>query len=119
MGKSNEKDKKNLQITEYPQILRELFEKLQISSLEHFDTEIAPLYGDLPYHNFEHAHQVLDHTLLLCDRCHRYNIDYDIQALYFAALFHDAGYHQDHTALGYETKEHYAAALATDFLTTK
>ena len=39
-----------------------------------------------------------------------------VDVVYYALLFHDAGYHDDHRHLGYATKERYAAALAEPIL---
>lgn len=40
----------------------------------------------------------------------------DARIVYYALLFHDAGYQHEHTQLGYATKEHYSAALAREVL---
>jgi hypothetical protein len=75
------------------------------------------LYSDvLPYHNFQHVDDTLAAAELIIERCREEHIRIDATVVYFALLFHDAGYHQDHHALGHVTKERYSAALATTAL---
>ena len=70
------------------------------------------LYADLPYHNFEHALETMNYGYDLIERCKNYNISVDEQVVGYALLFHDAGYHKDQEAKGFETKEAYATSLA-------
>lgn len=75
------------------------------------------LYSDaLPYHNFHHVDDTLAAAELIVERCRQEHIRIDATVVYFALLFHDAGYHQDHHALGHATKERYSAALASAVL---
>ncbi len=73
----------------------------------------AALYSDaLPYHNFAHVQDTLVAATVILERCRTENIRVDPGVVYYALLFHDAGYQEDHQAHGYETKERYSAALA-------
>ncbi|MCC6715102.1 MAG: hypothetical protein IT496_07705 [Gammaproteobacteria bacterium] len=71
----------------------------------------------LPYHNFAHALDAVRAGELLVRRCRDDGVPIDADVVYYALLFHDAGYHEDHGRLGYATKEEYAAALACQVLT--
>ena len=66
----------------------------------------------LPYHNFGHVVTVLKESERIIAKCKEEGIEIDEAVVYYALLFHDAGYHKDHAALGYESKEAYSAALA-------
>ena len=75
------------------------------------------MYSDrLPYHNFGHIEGTLAAADKIAGRCQAEGIRIDLEVVYFALLFHDAGYQDDHRQLGYHTKEDYAAALATTAL---
>lgn len=75
------------------------------------------LYSDtLPYHNFAHIEDTLAAAGVIIERCREEHIRLDASVVYYALLFHDAGYHEDHRALGHATKERYSAALATTVL---
>jgi hypothetical protein len=81
------------------------------------ELEARALYSDaLPYHNFAHVLDTLSAADTIVERCRGEGIRIDAGAVYHALLFHDAGYHQDHAALGYDTKERYSAALAAPIL---
>ncbi len=66
----------------------------------------------MPYHNFGHAITVTRFSEGLIEKCRNEGIAVDENVIYYALLFHDAGYHEDHTALGFETKEAYSADLS-------
>jgi len=66
----------------------------------------------LPYHNFEHALAAVEHGRRLVERCHEAGLDVDGEVVYLALLFHDAGYEDDEAALGFASKEAYAADIA-------
>ena len=66
-------------------------------------------YINLPYHNFKHALKVMKYARQLIKR---YRKKIDEIAICHATLFHDAGYHQNHKRLGFQTKEHLSAAIA-------
>ena len=75
------------------------------------------LYSDaLPYHNFDHIQDTLRAAAMVIDRCQEEHIRIDAEVVYFALLFHDAGYQDDHVAHGYDSKERYSAALAAPIL---
>lgn len=77
----------------------------------------AALYDPkLPYHNFGHAYTVMLEGQAIVERCREENIAIDAEAVYYALLFHDAGFHEDETALGFESKEAYSAHLAKQTL---
>lgn len=75
------------------------------------------LYSEtLPYHNFEHISETLEAAARIVQRCQAEHIRISSEVVYYALLFHDAGYHEDHQALGYATKEAYSAVLARKIL---
>ena len=51
--------------------------------------------------------------------CASENINVDEKIVNIAILFHDAGYQENHTSLGFSTKESYSAFLAKEFLKEK
>ena len=80
---------------------------------EALDARAQALYSDvLPYHNFEHIEQTLSSADRIVARCLQENIRINLQVVYYALLFHDAGYHEDHRAKGHATREAYSAHLA-------
>jgi predicted metal-dependent HD superfamily phosphohydrolase len=66
----------------------------------------------MPYHNFGHAVTVTRHAERIIDKCRKEGVPLDEKVVYYALIFHDAGYHEDHVALGFDTKEAYSAELA-------
>ena len=81
------------------------------------EAEAQALYSDtLPYHNFAHVQDTLAAAELILVRCREENIRVDSEVVYFALLFHDAGYQDDHHAHGCKTKERYSTVLATPIL---
>ena len=50
------------------------------------------------------------------DRCNKAGIPIDAEAVYYALLFHDAGYHENHRSRGFDSKEEYSAHLAAQCL---
>lgn len=77
----------------------------------------AALYSDrLPYHNFRHALDAVESGHLIVRRCKSEHVRIDAAVVYYALLFHDAGYHQDHLHLGFPSKEAYSAELAAQAL---
>ncbi len=90
-----------------------------ISEIRNFDleAEVERLYSaDLPYHNFQHAIDTIDAAEHITARCLEEGIRVEHRVVYYALLFHDAGFSEDHLALGFETKEAYSADLAADKL---
>lgn len=79
--------------------------------------EAAFLYSDeLPYHNFGHAQGAVEVGMRIVDQCEKEGIPIDRLVVKYALLFHDAGYHEDHRAKGYDTKELYSTVLARNTL---
>lgn len=70
----------------------------------------------LPYHNFGHVVTVIRESERMLERCRDEGIKVDEAVVYYALLFHDAGYYEDHTALGFDSKEAYSAALSEQVL---
>lgn len=69
-------------------------------------------YSPLPYHNFEHAKRVAGEAENLASKFSAEVSPILPETFYVAGLFHDAGYIEDHTEKGFETKEEYAANIA-------
>ena len=81
------------------------------------EAQAQALYSDsLPYHNFDHIQDTLESAARVVERCQEEHIRIDVEVVYFALLFHDAGYQDDHLARGFATKERYSAALAEPIL---
>ena len=81
------------------------------------EEEAAALYdAALPYHNFQHALSVAEEGRRIVSRCRAEGIAIDANVVHYACLLHDAGYREDHTARGFESKEAYSADLADDVL---
>ncbi|MCC6706418.1 MAG: hypothetical protein IT492_02560 [Gammaproteobacteria bacterium] len=81
------------------------------------EAEARALYSSsLPYHNFDHIQDTLESAEKVVERCREEHIRIDAEVVYFALLFHDAGYQDDHLARGFATKERYSAALAEPIL---
>lgn len=78
---------------------------------------VEKLYDpSLPYHNFNHALDVIRRATEILDRCAAEQVAVNREVVLVAALFHDAGYRADHRQLGYPSKEEYAAHLMRDTL---
>jgi hypothetical protein len=81
------------------------------------EAQARALYSDaLAYHNFDHIQDTLTSAVTVIERCQEEHIRIDVEVVYFALLFHDAGYQDDHLAHGFATKERYSAALAAPIL---
>lgn len=73
----------------------------------------AALYSSsLPYHNFSHALAVVKVAEQIVEKCRAEGVPVDGDVVILAALFHDAGFHDDHARLGFASKEAYSAELA-------
>jgi len=84
---------------------------------EALEARAAQLYDDtLPYHNFGHALETVSSGAEIVSRCREEGVPIDEQVVYYALLFHDAGYRDDYRQRGYSSKEDYAAALAAESL---
>lgn len=78
------------------------------------EAQVEPLYSaGLPYHNFQHAIDTINAAEHITRRCMEEGIRVDHEVVYYALLFHDAGFRENHVALGFATKEAYSADLAT------
>ncbi|MEQ8662418.1 MAG: hypothetical protein RLW62_16510 [Gammaproteobacteria bacterium] len=81
------------------------------------EARVAALYDSrLPYHNFDHVQDTLRAAQAIVRHCTAEHIRIDGEVVYYALLLHDAGYQDDHRALGYRSKEAYSAALAETLL---
>ncbi|MGE0387824.1 MAG: hypothetical protein AB7Q97_24115 [Gammaproteobacteria bacterium] len=87
---------------------------------EAMEQAARPLYrADLPYHNFDHALETIRNGREIIERCRAEGIRIDEQVVYYGLLFHDAGYHEDHLARGFPTKEALSAHLAATALAAR
>ena len=78
------------------------------------ESQVVELYSpDLAYHNFQHALDTIEAANDITLKCMEEGIRVDTRVVYYAVLFHDAGFRDDHHALGFESKEAYSADLAT------
>lgn len=75
--------------------------------------------ADYPYHNWNHAVTVVSGTEIIAEKLERKGHLIAKGALAVAAAWHDAGYHENHSVKGFETKEAYSAALLDQFLEDK
>jgi len=79
--------------------------------------EAESLYDpSLTYHNFNHIHYVFAAADRIIERCRKNNVELDDDVVYLALLLHDAGFIEDHTAHGFDSKEAYSAHLAEGIL---
>lgn len=67
---------------------------------------------DLPYHNFDHTLESIKEGQKIVARCKKEGIEINENVVYYALLFHDAGYHEDHIVKGFDSKEEYSSHLA-------
>lgn len=65
--------------------------------------------ASLPFHNFSHATSAINYGKQIA-RLANSPVNQDV--IYYALLFHDAGFKESHEAQGYKTKEAYSAAIA-------
>jgi predicted metal-dependent HD superfamily phosphohydrolase len=78
---------------------------------------VAALYNpSLPYHNFAHALDAIGAGEIILQRCREDGVPVREQVVYYALLFHDAGYHEEPENYGFSTKEDYSASLAARLL---
>jgi predicted metal-dependent HD superfamily phosphohydrolase len=83
----------------------------------HLEQVAAELYSDqLPYHNFNHVLGTVAAGAVLVERCLKEGVPISGEVVYYALLFHDAGYHENHTSKGFTSKEEYSAHLAVQRL---
>ena len=83
----------------------------------HLEQVAAELYSDqMPYHNFNHVLGTVAAGAVLVERCLKEGVPIDSEVVYYALLFHDAGYHENHISKGFTSKEEYSAHLAVQCL---
>lgn len=68
------------------------------------------------YHNFNHALDTWKAAQEIIKRCRQEGKKVDEKVVYYASIFHDAGYHEDEKTKGFGTKEDYAAKIAEEEL---
>jgi hypothetical protein len=92
-------------------------ENLSQSRVEEIISAAKVHYTDrLPYHNWSHARATIDGVDTIAEKLLPYDITLAHNALRIAAAWHDAGYHENHSARGFTTKEDYSAALLDEHL---
>lgn len=83
----------------------------------HLEQVAAELYSDqMPYHNFNHVLGTVAAGAVLVERCLKEGVPINGEVVYYALLFHDAGYHESHISKGFTSKEEYSAHLAVQCL---
>jgi hypothetical protein len=83
----------------------------------HLEQAAAELYSDqMPYHSFNHVLGTLAAGAVLVERCLKEGVPINGEVVYYALLFHDAGYHENHVSMGFTSKEAYSAHLAVQRL---
>lgn len=101
------------------------FESPDIDTLseDHVEELVAAArkhYTDrLPYHNWHHATATIAGVDRIAEKLSYHNVSIARNALRIAAAWHDAGYHENHAAKGFTTKEDYSAALLEEHLTSE
>jgi len=81
------------------------------------EKQVAGLYDQhLPYHNFGHVLRVMNAGEKILAQCRSEGVVVDEDVVYYAILLHDAGFQEDHDALGFASKEAYSAHLAGELL---
>jgi predicted metal-dependent HD superfamily phosphohydrolase len=86
----------------------------------HLEQVAAELYSDqMPYHNFNHVLGTVAAGAVLVERCLKEGVPISGEVVYYALLFHDAGYHESHISKGFTSKEEYSAHLAVQCLRTE
>jgi predicted metal-dependent HD superfamily phosphohydrolase len=90
------------------------FDEIRNAHLEHVAAE---LYSDqMPYHSFNHVLGTLAAGAVLVERCLKEGVPINSEVVYYALLFHDAGYHENPISKGFTSKEEYSAHLAVQCL---
>ena len=86
-------------------------EKLEKIAAEMYDPK-------LHYHNFEHIRYVMEEGNKILAKCKAEGVEIDEAVIYYAILFHDAGFIEDHIGKGFDSKEAYSADTAAKTLQT-
>ena len=84
-------------------------EKLEQVAAQHYDPK-------LQYHNFDHIRFVLQEGEKIIARCKKEGVAVNEAVIYYAILFHDAGFLDNHVTKGFDSKETYSADLAVKIL---
>ncbi|MBF8269115.1 MAG: HD protein [Gammaproteobacteria bacterium] len=84
-------------------------EKIEQLAAQHYDPK-------LQYHNFDHIRFVLGEGEKIIARCKKEGVEVNEAVIYYAILFHDAGFLENHMAKGFDSKEAYSADLAVKAL---
>lgn len=69
-------------------------------------------YGKLPYHNWQHALGAARRGMEIALQCKKEGTRINVDVVKWALIFHDAGYHENHHAKGFKTKEDYSIFIA-------
>ena len=88
--------------------------KISDSQFESYFVErMREWHDDLPYHNFDgHVMSAIGYFESIASDLRTKDVHIDRRLGRLSLFAHDAGYHEDHTAEGYGTKEEYSAAIA-------
>ena len=84
-------------------------EKAEISARNLYSKKLA-------FHNFFHVIETLKFANTIINSLAMKLSSISLETIYYALLFHDAGYVENQTCLGYSDKESYSAALAEEYL---
>ena len=84
-------------------------EKAEVSARKLYSKKLA-------FHNFFHVIETLKFANQIVNSLVTKLSTLNLETIYYALLFHDAGYIEDQDSLGYADKESYSAALAEEYL---
>jgi HD superfamily phosphodiesterase len=84
-------------------------EKAEISASNLYSKKLA-------FHNFFHVIETLKFANRIINSLLIEPSTINVETIYYALLFHDAGYIEDQASMGYADKESYSAALAEEYL---
>ena len=68
-------------------------------------------YANIPFHNFDHVKDTLKYAEGIMKECEKTGIAINKEVVRKALLFHDAGYHENKRAKGFDTKEEYSVSI--------
>jgi len=86
---------------------------------EYVDAASQRYTSSLPYHNWDHARDVIRGTETITQKLSENGVISAAGALAVAAAWHDAGYQENHITKGFLTKEDYSSFLLESFLEGK
>ncbi|MGB0635856.1 MAG: hypothetical protein ACPGN6_00425 [Gammaproteobacteria bacterium] len=94
--------------------MRDVFRKIHDEKAE---ISASNLYSKkLAFHNFFHVIETLKFANKIINSLLIELSTINLETIYYALLFHDAGYIEDQASMGYADKESYSAALAEEYL---